>query len=93
MSGYSRPLEMRSLQRTVFLNSHAYSLGLPRWLRGKESACHAGDTGDAGLVPGLGRSPGGGHGNPLQCSNLENSMDRGACGLQSIGWQSWILFC
>ena len=87
MSGYPMPLEMQSLQRAVFLNSHAYSLRLPRWLRGNESACHAGDTGDAGSVPGSGRSPGGGHGNPLQCSCLENSMDRGACELQSIGWQ------
>ena len=42
---------------------------------GKESACHAGDL---GLIPGLGRSPGGGHGNPLQYSCLENPMDRGA---------------
>ena len=31
-----------------------------------------------GLIPGLGRSPGGGHGNPLQSSCLENPMDRGA---------------
>ena len=35
--------------------------------------------GDAGLIPGLGRSPGIGNGNPLQYSCLENSMDRGAC--------------
>ena len=42
---------------------------------GKESAC---DAGDLGSIPGLGRSPGGGHGNPLQYSWLENSMDRGA---------------
>ena len=35
------------------------------------------DTGDAGSVPGLGRSPGVGNGNPLQYSFLENSMDRG----------------
>ena len=35
-------------------------------------------VGDAGSIPGLGRSPGGGHGNPLQCSCLENPMDRGA---------------
>ena len=34
-------------------------------------------AGDADLIPGLGRSPGGGHGNPLQYSCLENSMDRG----------------
>ena len=35
-------------------------------------------AGDAGSIPGLGRSPGEGNGNPLQCSCLENSMDRGA---------------
>ena len=39
---------------------------------------NAGDTGDAGSNPQLGKSPGGGNGNPLQCSCLENSMDRGA---------------
>ena len=42
---------------------------------GKESACNAGDLGS---TPGLGRSTGEGNGNPLQCSCLENSMDRGA---------------
>ena len=41
----------------------------------KASACNAGDP---GLIPGLGRSPGEGYGNPLQYSCLENSMDRGA---------------
>ena len=41
----------------------------------KESACNAGDL---GWIPGLGRSPGGGHGNPLQYSGLENPMDGGA---------------
>ena len=41
---------------------------------GKESACNAGDP---GLIPGLGRTPGEGTGNPLQYSCLENSMDRG----------------
>ena len=45
---------------------------------GKEAACNAGDTGETGLIPGLGRCPGGGHGNPLQYSCLENPMDRGA---------------
>ena len=40
---------------------------------GKVSACNVGDL---GLIPGLGRSPRGGHGNPLQYSCLENSMDR-----------------
>ena len=42
---------------------------------GKESSCNAGHL---GLIPGLERSPGEGHGNPLQYSGLENSMDRGA---------------
>ena len=37
-----------------------------------------GDAGDTGLIPGSGRSPGGGHGNPLLYSCLENPMDRGA---------------
>ena len=36
------------------------------------------DVGDTSLIPGSGRSPGGGNGNPLQYSCLENSMDRGA---------------
>ena len=36
-------------------------------------------TGDAGMIPGLGRSPGGGPGNPLQYSGLEKPMDREAC--------------
>ena len=42
----------------------------------KESACNAGDTGDVGLIAGLGRSPGGGHDNPFQCSCLKNPRDR-----------------
>ena len=46
---------------------------------------NAGDVRDVGLIPGWGRSPGEGHGNPLQYSGLENSMDRGAWGLQSVG--------
>ena len=48
---------------------------LPGGSDGKESTCNAGDL---GLIPGLGRSPGGGHGNPFQYSCLENPMDRGA---------------
>ena len=43
----------------------------PWWLSGKESACRAADLGS---IPGLGRSPGGGHGNPL--STLENFLER-----------------
>ena len=55
--------------------THSSILGLPLWSDGKECACNAGDL---GLITGLGRFPGGGHGNPLQYSCLENPMDRGA---------------
>ena len=48
--------------------------GFPGGSNGKEC-----NVGDLGSILGLGRSPGGGHGNPLQYSCLENSMDRGAC--------------
>ena len=44
----------------------------------KNSPANAGDIRDVGLIPGSGRCPGGGHGNPLQYSCLENPMDRGA---------------
>ena len=50
-------------------------LGFPSGSDGKESAC---SVRDLGSIPGLGRSPGEGHGNPLQYSCLENPMDRGA---------------
>ena len=44
----------------------------------KNPPAKAGDTGDSSSIPGLGRSPGEGNGNPLQYSYLENPMDRGA---------------
>ena len=44
----------------------------------KNLPASAGDIRDVGSIPGLGRSPGGGHGNPLQYSCLQNPMDRGA---------------
>ena len=44
----------------------------------KNMPANAQDIRDVGLIPGLGRSPGGGHGNRLQYSCLENSMDSGA---------------
>ena len=55
---------------------------------GEESTCNTGDAGDSGLIPRWGRSPGEGHGNALYYSCLENLMERGARGLQSILWQS-----
>ena len=59
----------------IAINTLGYEIWLARWLSGKESACHAGDWGS---IPGLIRSAGEGNGNPLQCSYLESSMDRGA---------------
>ena len=49
----------------------------------KNLPANAGDMRDTGSIPGSGRSPGGGHGNPLQYFSLENPMDRGA-------WQAMI---
>ena len=51
------------------------SVGFPGGSDGKESICNVGDQ---GLIPGSGRSPGGGPGNPLQYSCLENPVNRGA---------------
>ena len=45
------------------------------------------NAGDVGSIPGSGRSPGGGNGNPLQYSCLGNPMNKGACVLQSMGSQ------
>ena len=68
------------------MNNASY-FRLPMWLSGKESAANEGVAGDAGLIPVLGRSPGGGSGTPLQYSCLENPMDRGAWWAQVIGLQ------
>ena len=57
--------------------------GLSQWLSSKETACNMGDVEEVGLIPGSGRTPGGGYGNPLQYSCLEKPMDRGA-------WQSMV---
>ena len=71
-------------RREVILNGHVFSLyGYTKDIKlgfgssdDKESAYYAGDLGS---IPGSGRSPGEGNSNPLQCSCLENPMDRGAC--------------
>ena len=61
---------------------HIYSSTIQRDFTGgsvgKISACNAGDTGDSGSIPGLGRSPGEVHTNSLQYSCLKNPTDRGA---------------
>ena len=51
---------------------------LPQWLSRKEPAYNAGNTGDLGSVPGLGRCPGGENGNRLQYPCLKNYVNRGA---------------
>ena len=58
-----------------FIHGNVHVLASLVALDGKESACHPGDPGS---IPGSGRSPGGGNGNPLQFLCLENAMDRGA---------------
>ena len=58
-------------------------MGFPGGSEVKVSVCN---TGDPGLIPGSGRSPGEGNGNPLQDSCLENPMDRGAL----VGYSPWV---
>ena len=66
-------------------------LMFPGWLSNKASACQAGDAGDMGSIPELGRSLGEGNGNPFQRSCLENPRDRGTlqgyslCGCKRVG--------
>jgi len=52
-----------------------FHIGLPWWPSGKESTCQVGDVGS---IPGSGRSPGVGNGNPLQCPCLESPIGKGA---------------
>ena len=74
-----QPEHLVSVPVTVYSNHHTHSSskhsGLPWRLYGKGSASNAGDRGS---IPGAGRSPGEGNGNPLQYSCLGNPMDRGA---------------
>ena len=51
---------------------------IAQWVKNLSKACKAGDTGGTDSIPGLGRTPGEGDGNPLQDFCLENPMDRGA---------------
>jgi len=55
---------------------NVYMNGASQWPSGKESTCNAGATGNSGLIPGSGRSPGGAHDNPFQHPCLENPMGR-----------------
>ena len=69
--GAPKPLQMVTAAMKL---KDAYSLDFPGGSDGKASVSNAGDLGS---IPGLGRSPGEGNGNPLQGSCLENPMDRG----------------
>ena len=69
---------MEAVSASLSFRLYPEELQNPRGLSGKESAGNAGVSRAAGLIPGLGRSPGGRHGNPLQYSCLENPMHRGA---------------
>ena len=66
---------VNSIIRIGFVGRVCIYEGRPDNSDGKESACN---TGDPGSIPGSGRPPGEGNGNPLQYSCLENPMDRGA---------------
>ena len=83
------PLNDLILKKFINLAALGLSWGFFGGSDGEESAC---SVGDLGSIPGLGRSPGEGHGYPLQYSCLENSMDRGAwratvhCVLKSRTW-------
>ena len=67
------------MNKFAYIYIHTYThTEASQQLSGKESTFGSGAAGDAGLIPGLGRSPGGGHGNPLQYTCLENPMHRGA---------------
>ena len=69
----------------------AHSGGFPDGSVIKNQPASAEDTGDRGSIRGSGRSPGGGNGNPLQCSCLENPTDRGVWWATSLGSQkNWI---
>ena len=72
----SRPQHLHSCWQTASLDGFSTLVGyFPGGSEGQESACSAGDVGS---IPGSGRSPGEGHGNPLQYFSLENPRDRGA---------------
>ena len=68
---------IRIITRACFV-SLCQMKGLIQWLSSKESTFNAGVAGDVDSIPGSGRSPGEGNGNPLQYPCLENPMDRGA---------------
>ena len=77
ISDISKYGKYREMGREFFLLSPSYG-AFPDGSVVKNPPANAGDARDTGSIPGLGRSPGEGNGNPLQYSCLENPMDRGA---------------
>ena len=75
----------------MYLSSHACSSGFPGGSLVKNPPAHAGDTGDMGLIPGSGRSPGRGQGHPLQSPCLKNPMDRGAWRATVLGVLEFVM--
>ena len=71
---FGQPNSLKAAIDNVYMNGWASQVVLVI----KNPSADPGDVRDVGLIPGSGRSPGGGHSNPLQCSFLENPMDRGA---------------
>ena len=67
----------------LFISDYSTLWGFPGGSVGKESTCDAGE--DLGSIPGLGRSPGAGHGSPLQCSCLENGHRQRSL----VGYRPW----
>ena len=70
-------LKVRSCLYNQFVQLYANKGGFPGGTVVKNLPANAGDARDTGSIPGSGRSPGGGNGNPLQYACLKSSMDRG----------------
>ena len=68
-------VQLRAQLYSDYVTGYDWTMGFPGGSDGRETACNAGDWGS---IPGSGRSPGEGNGNPLQYSCLENPMDGGA---------------
>ena len=81
----SSPRGRKELDTTERLHFHLLFEGFPSGASGRESACNAGHLRDVGLIPGLGRSSGGGHDKPFQYICLENATDRSLAGYAPEG--------
>ena len=89
----SFPSLVKFIPKHFILSDAILKFIFPRWFSGKESICQAGDLSS---IPGSGRYPGEGHGNPLQYSSLGDLIDRGAWvgyspwGLKESGTSQWL---